>query len=123
MLQIGDVVVSFDVLKEKFLCDLSACHGACCIEGDAGAPLELDEIEKIEEVLPLIWEELSPEAQAIIDKQGVAYVDREGDLVTSIVNGKDGITIDISLCTECGLCQGVCKFGAIESNGGAEEKR
>ena len=89
MLQIGDVVVSFDVLKEKFLCDLSACHGACCIEGDAGAPLELDEIEKIEEVLPLIWEELSPEAQAIIDKQGVAYVDREGDLVTSIVNGKD----------------------------------
>ena len=56
MLQIGDVVVSFDVLKEKFLCDLSACHGACCIEGDAGAPLELDEIEKIEEVLPLIWE-------------------------------------------------------------------
>ena len=58
MLQIGDVVVSFDVLKEKFLCDLSACYGACCIEGDAGAPLELDEIEKIEEVLPLIWEEL-----------------------------------------------------------------
>ena len=43
MLQIQDVVVSFDVLKEKFLCDLSACHGACCIEGDAGAPLELDE--------------------------------------------------------------------------------
>lgn len=41
----------------------------------------------------------------------------------AIVNGKDGITIDISLCTECGLCQGVCKFGAIESNGGAEEKR
>ena len=74
MLQIQDVVVSFDVLKEKFLCDLSACHGACCIEGDAGAPLELDEIEKIEEVLPLIWEELSPEAQTIIDKQMVRTV-------------------------------------------------
>ena len=43
MLQVNNVVVSFDVLKEKFLCDLSACHGACCIEGDAGAPLELDE--------------------------------------------------------------------------------
>ena len=89
MLQIGDVVVSFDVLKEKFLCDLSACHGACCIEGDAGAPLELDEVAQIEEVLPLIWDELSPEAREIIDKQGVAYVDRESDLVTSIVNGKD----------------------------------
>ena len=89
MLQVGDVIVSFDVLIEKFLCDLSACHGACCIEGDAGAPLELDELEKIEEVLPLIWDELSPEARAIISKQGVAYVDEEGDLVTSIVNGKD----------------------------------
>ena len=89
MLQVGDVVVSFDVLKEKFLCDLSACRGACCVEGDAGAPLELDEVAQIEEVLPLIWDELSPEAREIIDKQGVAYVDRESDLVTSIVNGKD----------------------------------
>ena len=87
MLQVGDVIVSFDVLKEKFLCDLSACRGACCIEGDAGAPLELDEVEKIEELLPLIWDELSPEAREIIDKQGVAYVDPEGDLVTSIVGG------------------------------------
>ena len=38
MIQIGDVVVSFDVLREKFLCDLGACKGECCIEGDAGAP-------------------------------------------------------------------------------------
>lgn len=89
MIQIQDVVVSFDLLREKFLCDLSACRGACCIEGDAGAPLELDEVAQIEEVLPLIREELSPEARAVIDKQGVAYVDEEGDLVTSIVNGKD----------------------------------
>ena len=89
MLQIGDVVVSFDVLKERFLCDLSACRGACCVEGDAGAPLELDEVARIEEVLPLIWDELSPEAREVIDRQGVAYVDEEGDLVTSIVGGKD----------------------------------
>lgn len=89
MLQIQDVVVSFDVLKEKFLCDLQACKGTCCIEGDAGAPVELEEVEKLEEVLPLIWEELSPEARTVIDRQGVAYVDQEGDLVTSIVNGKD----------------------------------
>lgn len=56
MIQIGDVVVSFDVLREKFLCDLGACQGICCIEGDAGAPVELDEVEKLEEVLPLIWD-------------------------------------------------------------------
>ena len=58
MIQIGDVVVSFDVLREKFLCDLDACQGICCIEGDAGAPVELEEVEKLEEVLPLIWDEL-----------------------------------------------------------------
>ena len=46
MIQIGDVVVSFDVLREKFICNLDACKGACCVEGDAGAPVELDEIEK-----------------------------------------------------------------------------
>lgn len=89
MIQIDDVVVSLDVLKEKFFCDLSACKGECCIEGDAGAPLELDEVAEIEEVLPVIWNDLSPEARAVIEKQGVAYTDEEGDLVTSIVNGKD----------------------------------
>ena len=56
MIQIEDVVVSFDVLREKFLCNLDACKGECCIEGDAGAPVELDEVEKLEEVLPIIWE-------------------------------------------------------------------
>lgn len=55
MIQIGDVVVSLDVFQEKFLCNLDACKGECCIEGDAGAPVELDEVEKLEEVLPVIW--------------------------------------------------------------------
>lgn len=48
MIQIEDVVVSFDVLREKFLCNLDACKGECCIEGDAGAPVELEEVEKLE---------------------------------------------------------------------------
>lgn len=89
MVQVGDIIVSFDVFREKFLCDLDACKGVCCIEGDAGAPVELEEVEKLEEVLPVIWDELSPEARTVIDKQGVVYTDQEGDLVTSIVNGKD----------------------------------
>lgn len=89
MVEIGDTIVSLDLFREKFLCDLSACKGACCIEGDAGAPLEMDEVAKLEEVLPVIWDELSPDARAVIDRQGVAYIDCEGDLVTSIVHGKD----------------------------------
>ena len=89
MVQVGNVIVSFDVLREKFSCDLDACRGACCVEGDAGAPVTLDEIAEIESLLPDIEEDLTPEARAIIARQGVAYTDPTGDLVTSIVGGKD----------------------------------
>ncbi|MGL4781210.1 MAG: DUF3109 family protein [Bacteroidales bacterium] len=89
MLQIENTVISLDVIEQEFICDLQACLGACCIEGDAGAPLEEDEKTKIEEILPLIWDDLSPAAQEIIKEQGVAYIDEDKDLVTSIVNGKD----------------------------------
>lgn len=89
MIQIDDVVISLDVLREKFVCNLDACKGECCIEGDAGAPVEEEEVAKLEEVLPVVWNQLSPKAQAVIDKQGVVYADEDGDLVTSIVDGKD----------------------------------
>lgn len=105
MVQIDDVVVSLDVLRESFCCDLGACKGACCIEGDAGAPVELEEVEKLEAVLPLIWKDLSPEAQDVINRQGVVYTDEEGDLVTSIVNGKDCVftCYDQSGCCYCAI--------------------
>ena len=83
------MLISSDILTEKFCCDLSACKGQCCVEGDAGAPVTLDEIAEIEDCLDTVWGDLSASAQAVIDKQGVAYTDQEGDLVTSIVRGKD----------------------------------
>ncbi len=89
ILQIGDVLVSPDIFTEHFCCDLDACKGQCCIEGDAGAPVTLDEIGAIEDCLDEVWTDLSATAQSVIDKQGVAYSDAEGDLVTSIVGGKD----------------------------------
>ena len=89
MIQIDDTIISMDCLSEKFCCDLEACKGASCIEGDAGAPVELDEVAELEEALPKVWNELSASSQAVIDRQGVVYTDRDGDLVTSIVNGKD----------------------------------
>ena len=89
IIQVGDVLISSDILTEKFCCDLSACKGQCCVEGDAGAPVTLDEIAEIEDCLDTVWGDLSASAQAVIDKQGVAYTDQEGDLVTSIVRGKD----------------------------------
>lgn len=89
MVQIDDVVVSLDFFREKFCCNLEACQGSCCIEGDAGAPLQKEEVLCLEEVLPLIEEQLSAAAREVIARQGVCYVDEEGDLVTSIVHGKD----------------------------------
>lgn len=89
ILDIDNILVSSDVLTEHFACDLEKCHGCCCIEGDAGAPVTIDEIEHIENNLDQVWPLLSAQAQSVIDKQGVAYTDQEGDLVTSIVGGKD----------------------------------
>jgi len=89
ILQVGDVLLSSEILTEKFCCDLSACKGECCVEGDAGAPVSIEEVAAIEACVDTVWDDLSASAQAVIDKQGVAYTDQEGDIVTSIVNGKD----------------------------------
>ena len=83
------MLLSSEILTEKFCCDLSVCKGECCVEGDAGAPVTLDEVAAIENCLDEVWGDLSASAQSVIDKQGVAYTDQEGDLVTSIVRGKD----------------------------------
>ncbi len=116
MLQIQDVIVSFDVLTKCFSCDLSCCKGACCIEGDAGAPVTPEEIAEIESLLPTIWDDLSIEARKVINRQGIAYSDPEGELVTSIVNGKDCV---FTCYGEDGCCYcaiekayraGLCKF-------------
>jgi hypothetical protein len=89
MIQIDDVIISLDVLKNKFCCNLEACKGMCCVEGDSGAPIQEEEKKKLEEVLPIVWNDLSSEAKQVIEKQGTTFIDCEGDLVTSIVNGKD----------------------------------
>lgn len=88
MVQVGNVLVSFDVLTKPFACDLAACHGACCVEGDAGAPVTLDEVARLEALLPEIEADLTDEARDVIARQGVAYTDPSGELVTSIVHGK-----------------------------------
>lgn len=102
MFQIGDAIVASDIIEENFLCDLSACMGECCVEGDAGAPLEEDEVKIIEDLLSEVWDDLSPAAQAVIKEHGVAYRDHDGDMVTSIVNGKDCV---FTYYDEKGICK------------------
>lgn len=89
ILQVGDVLVSPDILTEYFCCDLEACGGQCCIEGEAGAPITMEEIDHLEAVLGEVWDDLSPKARKVINREGVSTIDPEGDLVTTIVNGKD----------------------------------
>ena len=81
IIQVGDVLVSPDIITEQFCCDLDQCKGQCCVEGDAGAPVTLDEIAAIEDSLDTVWNDMSATAQAVVDKQGVAYTDRDGELV------------------------------------------
>lgn len=100
IIEIGDVLVSMNCITEMFCCDLDVCKGACCIEGDAGAPVTLDEIMDIEDALDVVWNDLSASAQSVIDKQGVSYIDQTGELVTSIVNNRDCAFT----CHENGCC-------------------
>ncbi len=102
MIQIDDTIISMDLFDKQFCCDLSVCKGECCIEGDSGAPLEESEVAILEKILPVIWDDLSSVSQEVIKKQGVSYIDIEGDCVTSIVNGGECV---FSYVDEQGVCK------------------
>lgn len=89
MLQIGDTLVSLDLAERFFCCDLDACRGACCIEGDAGAPVTPEEAAELERLLPVVERYMPAESKARVKEAGVAYVDEEGDLVTQLVGGRN----------------------------------
>lgn len=89
MLQIQDTLVTLDLAEQFFCCDLSKCLGACCIEGDAGAPVTEDEVKEIERVLPEVEADMMPRAIEEVRANGVAYTDVEGDLVTTILDDRN----------------------------------
>lgn len=89
MLQIGEAIVSLDVLEKRFCCDLQACRGACCIEGDSGAPLEEEEGALLQEHYPAIAPFMKAEGLQAVAGQGYAVVDSDGDLVTPLIDGKE----------------------------------
>ena len=85
MLKIGDTLVSLDVVEKYFCCDLDACKGACCIEGDAGAPLSEVEDHKLKELAPKIKPFLSEKGLEVMEREGQSYIDQEGDRVTQLI--------------------------------------
>ena len=89
MFQLGKTIVSEDILNKDFLCNLSACKGACCIDGDAGAPLEAEEAKILEDIYPKIKSYLRQEGIDVIEQQGTFITTEDGDLETPLINGAD----------------------------------
>ena len=89
MIQIDDKLISEDLFSEEFVCNLAKCKGICCVEGDAGAPLDEDETRILDEIYPKIKSYLRPEGIQAIEEQGSYTLDFEGDLVTPLVNNAE----------------------------------
>ncbi len=102
MIQIQQTLISDDIFEEEFICDLCRCKGQCCVDGDSGAPITKEEYTEINEILPEIWDDLSPKAQELINEKGIAYTDYDGELVTSIINGEECV---FTFFDENGVCK------------------
>ena len=106
MISIGNTLVSRELLEEEFVCNLSACKGACCVEGDAGAPLSKDEVKILEQEYPNIKSFLRPEGRDAIESQGTSIIDEtDGEPVTPLVNDKECayVIFDTNGTTKCGI--------------------
>ncbi len=89
MIQVDDKIISLDIFENHFVCDLNACKGACCIEGDSGAPILVDEKEILEEIYDKVKPYMRKEGIAAIEKNGCSVIDGDGDLTTTLVNNKE----------------------------------
>ncbi len=107
MLLIDDILVSDDVLQEQFLCNLKACKGACCVEGDAGAPLNADELPILAEIYEAVKPYLTLEGREAIEKQGFFVEDDETHYATPLIEGAACayIAYDDDGTAKCGIEQ------------------
>lgn len=93
MFAVGPVLVSDALLDAPFACNLGACHGACCVVGDRGAPLEPEEREVLEDALPVVEDRLRPEAREVIAEEGVWKEHADGTFSTTMVDGKECVFV------------------------------
>lgn len=106
MIQINDTIISELLLEKRFVCNLNACKGACCVEGDAGAPLLEDELDELERVFPYVKEYLTDESIEALETD-LYTIDTDGDFVTQLVNGKECafVFFDENNITKCSIEQ------------------
>lgn len=101
IVQIGDILVSEDVILEYFACDYPVCRGKCCIVGDSGAPLLEEELDPIEANYDVFSPLMREEGRQAVREKGFFEIDRDGDLVTPLVPGSEE-------CTFCHFEDGNC---------------
>jgi hypothetical protein len=89
MIQVGEILVSDDIKEVEFVCNLEKCKGACCVEGDLGAPVEEDELETMKSIQKAIKPYLTKAGLAAIKEQGPYILDEDGDYSTPTIGGKE----------------------------------
>ena len=89
MILIDNTCISDDIADQFFVCNLEKCKGACCVEGDSGAPLEDDELPVLADIYEAVEPYLTEEGKAAIARQGVYTTDFEGDYVTPIIENRE----------------------------------
>jgi len=115
MMKVGEVLVSDDIRDKEFVCNLEKCKGACCVEGDFGAPLLQEELAILEDIYPKVKKYLSPEGIKEIEKQGTHTIDDEGELCTPIISGRECVyaIYDDKKILKCGI-EAAHKAGDID---------
>ncbi len=86
MISIGNTLISEDLLEKKFVCDLNACKGECCVAGDSGAPLDEDELEILESVVEKVKPYMTKKGIKAVEKKGPWVKDSDGDYTTTLVS-------------------------------------
>lgn len=115
MIELGRTIISEDIFEKDFVCNLTACKGACCVEGDAGAPVDEAEAKILEEIYPKVKPFLRPEGVEAIEQQGTSVTDWDGELVTPLVKGKECayVIFDEKGITKCGI-EKAWEAGAVD---------
>ena len=116
MIEIGDKLISEDLFSEEFVCNLTKCKGACCVEGDIGAPLERAEAEILDRLYPKFKPYLTEAGIKAIEEQGTWEVDpSDGEYVTPMVENRECVyvTFDEKGITKCGI-EKAYEDGAID---------
>lgn len=86
MIAIDNTLISEDILEKKFVCDLNACKGACCVAGDSGAPLDKEELKTLDDVLEKVKPYMTKKGLKAVEKNGCYVIDGDGDYTTTLVS-------------------------------------